>query len=150
LNLSVAATYLDSKVTSSFLTYNQAGAHGDIKDANLPLTPKVSVVADAQYGRSVSGSIKAFAGISLTHHGSSNSTFDSPAVPAPDFALTAYTLLDLRAGIETADGAWRLTFFGKNVTNKFYPVDAFVAVDTLYRDAGMPATYGVTLNARWH
>jgi len=150
LNLSVAATYLDSKMTSSFLTYNQAGAHGDIKGANLPLTPKISVVADAQYGRSVSGSIKAFAGISLTHHGSSNSTFDSPAVPAPDFALSAYTLLDLRAGIETADGAWRLTFFGKNVTNKFYAVDAFVAVDTLYRDAGMPATYGVTLNARWH
>ncbi len=150
LNLSIAATYLDSKVTSPFFTYNQAGAYGNISGANLPLTPKVSVLADAQYERPVNGSIKAFAGISLTHHGSSNSTFDTAAVPAPDFELNAYTLLDLRAGIETAGGAWRLTFFGKNVTNKFYAVDTFMGVDTLYRDAGMPATYGVTLNARWH
>ena len=149
LTLTASATYLDSDVTKSFNTFNEAGAFGDIEGSQLPNTPRVSIAADGQYERPITGALDAFFGSSLTYHSKTNSTFDTPSAPAPTFALKSYTILDLRAGIAASDGSWRLSVFAKNVTNTFYVLDVFNNVDTLYRDAGMPATYGISLNVKW-
>jgi outer membrane receptor protein involved in Fe transport len=57
------------------------------------------------------------------------------------------TLLDLRAGVET--GAWRAQIWGRNVLNDYYWTGASHVNDVLYRYAGMPVTYGVTLSYRF-
>jgi iron complex outermembrane receptor protein len=56
-----------------------------------------------------------------------------------------YVLADLRAGLETDDGAWRIEVWGRNVTNKYYDINKSRTSDVVYGFAGMPATYGVSL-----
>ena len=61
--------------------------------------------------------------------------------------IPSRTLVDLRAGVE--QGAWRVQFWGRNVFNKYYWTGSSHVNDVLYRYAGMPATYGVTVSYRF-
>jgi iron complex outermembrane receptor protein len=63
--------------------------------------------------------------------------------------IDPYTLFDLRAGVQTNDGRWRLEVWGRNITNKYYWTQANNEADTITRTAGFPATYGVTLRFRY-
>jgi outer membrane receptor protein involved in Fe transport len=63
--------------------------------------------------------------------------------------IDAYALLGLRAGIELDNGRYRLWAWGKNVTNKYYWNNVFVFADAVSRFVGEPATYGVSLSARF-
>jgi outer membrane receptor protein involved in Fe transport len=63
--------------------------------------------------------------------------------------MPEYTLVDLRAGVEMANGKYRLTFWGKNVFNRLYAVNQFLTYDVVNRYVGMPATYGVTFGFRF-
>ena len=83
-----------------------------------------------------------FAGMNNTNHSSNNRAVGAIQL----FAISSYTLIDLRAGIETKDGAYRRTVYGRNVTDRFYIVDAGRRVDVDRRFAGQPATCGVTLS----
>ena len=77
-----------------------------------------------------------------------NTTFQTGANPAAVFELGSYALLDLRLGFASPDNSWRLTFFGRNVTNKYYWNYVFTQADATYRNAGLPATYGVMVSVR--
>ncbi len=149
LRLSVGGTYINSEVNGSFASINGQGNAGDFRGSDLPTTPKWSIVADGEYGFPINDRNNLFFGSSLTYRSKANSTFNSVAAPAPNMVLPSYALLDLRAGISASDDSWRLSVFGKNVTNKFYVLDVFQSIDNRYRTAGMGATYGVSLNLRW-
>lgn len=149
LDLSISATYLDAKVTGSFLNFNGQGASGDFKGAKLPFTPKFSLVGDAQYGWEVSSALKAFVGASITYNSATNTTFESATLPAPLYKLNSYTLLDLRAGLGADDDSWRVQFFGRNITNKFYSTASATSVDAVSRMTGPPATYGIMVSLRY-
>jgi len=56
-------------------------------------------------------------------------------------------LLDLRAGASLTRHV-DLEVWGRNVTNTYYYNNVSHVVDTITRNAGMPATYGVTLRYR--
>ena len=89
---------------------------------------------------------------------SANASYQSSTVGAfgaayavtegPPLNIAAYGLLDLSAGIQSDDKRWRVEVWGKNVTDTYYWTSVFYAADTTVRDAGMPATYGVTLRDR--
>jgi iron complex outermembrane receptor protein len=64
----------------------------------------------------------------------------------PLYTLHSYSLVDLRAGINS--GNWRVELWGHNVTDKFYAQTVTHVVDTVARIAGMPATYGITVGYR--
>ena len=53
------------------------------------------------------------------------------------YVLPNYTLLDLRAGVVTSDNRWRLTLWGRNVTDEFYLQNASTTVMPYVR--GRPA-----------
>jgi iron complex outermembrane recepter protein len=59
-----------------------------------------------------------------------------------------YALLDLRAGLSTEDGTWKVLFWGHNVANEFYVTGVNQTSDTLVRWAGEPRTYGITVSYR--
>ncbi|NHN36526.1 TonB-dependent receptor [Pseudomaricurvus alcaniphilus] len=154
LVLSASATYLDSEVTSSFSTtpdgsaiYNQSGYTGDFKGSTLPYTPKLSAVANVQYEFDVTGNVVGFIGGSLTYSDSMNTTFENSVLVADDFEMDSYTTLDLRAGVAATDDRWRLTFFGRNVTDE-YIVNTIFTGDSVYRNASKPAIYGMSLSLR--
>jgi iron complex outermembrane recepter protein len=152
LRLGASATYLKTKVTSDYSTtpdglniYNAAGYTGNFKNSTLPYTPKFSANADVEYEFDISASSKAFLGGTLLYQGSQNTTFHNSALPADDFHIDGYATVDLRAGVTSADGAWKATVFGRNVFNKNYTTAVSTYLDTLLRYKGRPAVFGISL-----
>ncbi len=104
LALSANLTYIHSEVTSDFENFNQQGLFGNFKGSPLPFSPELSAAADGQYTWLVSSDFNAFVGAAVTYHGADNTTFHNSSLPAPDFKIKPYALLDLRAGIGPEDG----------------------------------------------
>ena len=70
----------------------------------------------------------------------------------PDLTQGGYTLVNARVSFESADGGWRASLFGENLTDKEYKVSAnassaaFGLKEAAY---GMPRTWGVSLARRF-
>lgn len=153
LNMSLSATHLDSEVTGSYsqtpdglAVYNAAGYTGDFRGSQLPYTPELSAVFDAQYRFDVSTGLEAFVGTTVTYQGEQNATFTNGNLEATDFVTPEHTLVDVRAGIESMDGHWRVMAFGRNVTDESYITSVSTFLDTLIRYTGQPSIYGVSLS----
>ena len=175
LRINGAVTYVNSKVTGSFVNFNPYGTPVDFKGYAFPYTPEWQATLDAQYEFPLSSSLKGFVGGNLLYNSKTVGAFGAnipynprepqhgvfippagptifPNVPVVANALNvdAYTLVDLRAGIETENGRVRFTVWGRNITNKYYWTTAtFIPADSTIRFAGKPATYGATLSFRY-
>lgn len=156
LHLSASATYLKAKVTSDYsktpdgqAVYNAAGYTGNFRNSELPYTPKFSANVDAQYERPIGDNLVGFLGGTLTYQGRQNTTFHNAALPADDFEIAGYATLDARIGVGSADGRWRGTIYGRNVTNKTYTTAISTYLDTLIRYRGKPAVYGASIAYRF-
>jgi iron complex outermembrane recepter protein len=149
LALTAAATYLHSEVTSSFNTVNQEGIAGDFRGSRLPYTPTISMTGDAQYQWAAFDTMSAFVGSSLTYRSSDNTSFQVSDAEAPDYRLPSRALLDLRAGLVANDDSWRVMVFGRNVTNRYYWDFVFAQNDTIGRQAGLPAIYGISMSRKF-
>ena len=160
LTLTFTATWLDSEVTSNYLGYNPFSTTPiDLKGEPFPSTPKWSLNGDAQYNFDIGDRFSAFVGLDAPYQTKSQGEFGSyealaagyvsPAPPAQPGSLStvddAYAILDLRAGVTTTDGHWRLQVFGKNVTNTYYWTNSRLTGDSVVRFAGMPDTFGIRL-----
>jgi iron complex outermembrane receptor protein len=142
--INIGGTYLDSRVTNDF---DVAGAFGGTVNVNgdpFPDTPKWQITSDAQYEFPLNAKYNGYVGGGLSYHGASTGTFGG----GPLFDIASYTLLDLRTGVETSDGRWRVELWGHNVTNRYYWSSVQHVEDTVDRVTGMPATFGITFSAR--
>ncbi|MFT3965827.1 MAG: TonB-dependent receptor [Sphingobium sp.] len=156
LRFSASGTYLKSKVTSDYSAtpdglaiYNAAGYTGNFRGSALPFTPKFSGNIDAQYSFPVSDTLNAFIGGGVTYQSRQNTTFENPALPATDFTIDGYALLDVRAGVSSGDGRWRITAYGRNITDKSYVTAVSTFLDTVIRYRGKPAVYGLSVAYRY-
>ena len=145
LVLSVGGTFVDSRVDSDFTSNSPYNELVNIKGEEFPNTPKWQFVTDAQYDFSISDRLRAFIGAGDRLVSASQASFGQ----APDFRISPYSLLDLRAGIEDSHGKWRVELWGHNVTDRFYVMTVTHVADTVARVTGMPATYGLTLSYRF-
>jgi outer membrane receptor protein involved in Fe transport len=155
LRVTLSATYLRSKVTSAFsatpdgeAVYNAQGFTGDFKGSELPFTPKLSGVADAEYEWSMGG-YSPFIGSTLFYQGSQNATFESSSLPAPDFVINGYATLDVRAGVRTADNKWTVMAYAHNITNRYYFTSVNFYLDTYERFTGQPTVYGLSAHVNF-
>ncbi len=145
LVLTAGGTYIRSKIKSSFVNFDAIGVSQSFQGESLPLTPKWQLMADAQYTVPLGG-VEAFAGVNVNYQGSTNAGLGE----VPMFDLPSYTLVDLRAGVQTPDSRWRLQAYARNVTNKFYlTLVNQPGPDTIVRYAGQPRSYGLTLSYRY-
>ncbi len=154
LTATASGTYLKSKVSGDFSTtpdgsavYNAAGYTGNFRGSPLPYTPEFSANADVQYQWTIGHELKPFLGGTLLYQGTENATFQNAALPAGDFRIPGYVTLDLRAGIEGE--RWKLSAFGRNVTDRNYTTAITTYLDTRFRFTGRPATYGVSFSYRY-
>jgi outer membrane receptor protein involved in Fe transport len=149
LILSPALTMVQSRIDRSdsgdFINFNLLGVQGDFTGEALPFTPKWSGNMDAEYNWAINSSLNAYLGGNFSFQSATNSGFGN----LYQFRDKAYQLLDLRAGVETADGRWRIGLFGQNVTDTYYWSSVSKYGDTLMRMTGMPATYGVRASFRF-
>jgi iron complex outermembrane receptor protein len=145
LTIDASGSYLDAQV-DKFVGYNQDGVAGDYKGSPLPFTPKWSVSVDVAYERDLSDQLIGFGGLHVSYR---SAAFDSIG-PRPGIDdINSYALLNLRAGVRSSDGSWRLMFWGKNVTNTYYAASQGLIYETYTRFPGMPATYGATFAVRF-
>lgn len=145
LRLTGGATYVFSKVDADFSNYTPYGTPANFKDERFPYTPRWQASGDAEYQFALNERMDAFLGASLQYQSATTTAFGR----LPIFRIPSYALLDLRAGIATNDDRWRLTFWGRNVTDKFYFTSvSYAPTDATVRAVGMPVTYGVSLSYR--
>lgn len=146
LAISVGFTYLNSKVLGSFPNFSLLGGAADFGGEAFPYTPDLQVSSDIGYETPVNSDVDVFVGSSLNYRTSTSAGFgDEPLLRLRDYAL-----LDLRGGLKSSDGRWRVELFGRNVTNSYYWTNVARAFDVVRRLSGKPATYGITASFRFH
>jgi outer membrane receptor protein involved in Fe transport len=157
LRLSAGVTYLDAKITK-YVGINAATILADFAGTPMPFTAKWQYVLSTDYDLPTRGQIRPFIGATLTGRTDTTSIVGSAigATIRPGFrsseplrdiyGVPGYTLLDLRAGIQAADGNWRAMVWAKNITNKAYTVNTVTAFESVTRYVGQPRTYGVTVS----
>ena len=145
LRLKAGGEYVDSRVDDSFVSQDPYGRVIDIQGEASPDTPKWQFVSDAEYEHPLTDRLSAFVGGDVSHRTSSFAAFGEN----PAFEIHGYSLVDLRTGIESPDGKWRVELWGRNVFDKYYLVNVSRLVDTVAASTGMPATFGISIHARF-
>jgi outer membrane receptor protein involved in Fe transport len=165
LLLNGGGTYLNAKIkgcgaanvpatqpgcqASGYFNYDSFGSLVKFTSDIFPNAPKLSGVIDAEYKWMVGDRREAFFGTSARAQSKTIGQLGTnralgAADPNRSLRIDGFATLDLRAGIDSEDGRWRLTVWGRNVTNKYYRVASQVANDTVIAITGMPVTYGIT------
>ena len=143
LRLTGGVTYIKTKV-DNYVGFDFAGAPLDFSGKEFNYAPPWSANFDAEYKVPVGGSLKAFVGGSVTYRARTFADLGEN----PDFRMPAYTLLDARIGVESEDG-WRLSIYGRNLSNKYYWNSVASAGDGAVRFTGEPRTFGATFSYRY-
>lgn len=145
LRVSAGASYIDSEVLDNFSNFDSNGAVVDFGGEAFPNTPKWQLVSAADYKWAVNARLDAFVGGNVTYQSKTNSELGGVAL----LALKSYALVDLRAGVQSPDGTWRLWVWGRNIGDVYYWTAASRDTDTTTRFAGLPRTYGISLSYRY-
>jgi len=155
LNVNFAATYLDTKVkryiganpnefAGQFLSYTAIPL--DFKGAKLPFAPKWQLSASFDYTMAISENWNAMIGAVISAQTKTIAGLYDASDPVSQkvYRINGRTLIDLTAGLKSNNG-WKVLFWGKNITNKYYWTNATLSFDTNVRYVGRPAEYGVTV-----
>lgn len=153
--VNLSASYLRATI-DQYVGINGAGLAGDFSGTPMPYTPQYQFAASPNWEFPLGDGLSGFLGATLSYRSDAIATIGgaknvASVVPAgkPVARIDSYALLDLRAGISMADGQYRVSVFGKNVFDTYYWTNVFNTTDTIERLSGRPATYGVTLSARY-
>ena len=144
LTLNAGLTYVHTRI-GNFTNIDPFGVSRNFRGEAFPNTPKWQGSVAADYEFPVSGSLNAFVGTNATFRSKTNGGLGENAI----LTIDGYTLVDLRAGVASADDRWRLSVWGRNIFDKYYWTNAYRIADVSARFAGKPATYGVTLAFRY-
>ena len=145
LTVTAGGSYIHSEIEDHFTNFDPNGMVKDFNGEPFPNTPKWQFVSDIDYHWPIAEGVNGFVGGDVTYQDSSNSQLGELSL----LKVNAYALLDLRAGVESQDGAWRATVWGRNIADTYYWTTANRDLDTTVRFAGMPATWGFTLVYRY-
>ena len=155
LVLTASTTYLDTKVHGDFAGFNpySTSATINLKGERFPNTPKWSARVGGQYSWDVlDGRYAAYVGFDANYVGHTQGQFGNASAVAqgfPSLEIKSYATLDLRAGMDSKDGAWRFQVFGRNVTDAYYWTQATHIFDSSVRFAAPPATFGASVAYRY-
>jgi iron complex outermembrane receptor protein len=150
-----AATYTDARI-DKYTGTNAGGVTENFDGALIPYTPKWQFSVNPEYKFRVGDGLTAFLGSSVSYRSKTYAAVGGDINPAGStspygqlYQIKGYTLVDLRAGVSTADDRWKLEVYGNNVFNKYYWNNVVAAYDTIGRYAGMPATWGISVSHKF-
>ena len=145
LTLKGGGSYIDSEIGDGFTGFGPFGAPEDFSGQSFPQTPEWHLVGDADYEWDVSDTLTGFVGGGFTYQSATNNSLGED----PILEINERTLIDLRAGVASSDDKWRLSLWGRNVTDEYYWTATQPNLDTTVRYAALPATYGIRLDVRF-
>jgi iron complex outermembrane recepter protein len=144
LTIDTAATYVKTRV-DEFTGFNALAQFGDQSGTVFPFSPRWQSTTNVDYRFPLSAAANGFLGSSLVYSSKSYA-----GVGAVDIQrIDAFAVLDLRAGVETERGRYRIWAWGRNVTNRYYWSNVLPYGNTISRYVAQPATYGLSLSARF-
>jgi outer membrane receptor protein involved in Fe transport len=152
LTVNASYTYLKATI-DQFQGINGAGVTGNFSGTPVPFTPRNQASVAVDYQTPAFGAWTADLGASVNYRSDTISVVGGEEnVPPPAgpqgsrmLGIAGYALIDLRAGLRSADDKWKIQLWAKNVANKYYWNNAVVDSDDISRFAGMPRTYGLNL-----
>lgn len=144
LTLNGGLTYVHSRI-GDFSNIDPFGVSRNFRGEAFPNTPKWQGSLAADYDFPLSDRLKGSLGINATMRSKTNGGLGENAI----LQIDGYTLVDLLAGIASSDDSWRVSIWGRNITNKYYWTNAYRIADVAARFAGRPAAYGATLSFRY-
>lgn len=144
LTVRAATTYADTKV-GNFQGFDVFGAPVDLTGKPFNLTPKWIVVGDTEYRWNVSSAYEGFVGAGVSY----NSKTYADLAGSEQLAVKAFTLVDLRAGVASADGRREAMVWVRNVGDTYHWSYAQPGGDTIVRYPSPPRTLGATVSQRF-
>lgn len=157
LTVNGSVNYLETEI-GSFIGSNQLGQEIDFDGSEFPFSSNFQANIGAQYEWDVSDSLIGTVAFGLNYTGEAESDYQSKDSTTTDgapytydkrFDIDSYTLLDARIGVSAANGQWRTYAWGRNLTDEYYYNNVQQSTDMLVRYAGMPRTFGVTVEYNW-
>ena len=151
LDVTLGGSYVNSRIRE-FTGFGYASpALENYAGSAFPNTPRWTGVGDVQYNWAAGQRHGLFVGLSSRFQSTTNATFfNETNVPVdPTYTIPSYVVLDARFGVAASDDSWRLQGWVHNLTNKYYIQGLFRGLDTTYRQAAKPITYGVTFSVKW-
>lgn len=137
---SLGLAYIDTRIDGRFENFSQFGGPPQSFSGNaFPYSPKWQATTDLEYTHPIGASLTGFIGGALTYRDATKGGLEDD----PRLAIDSYALLDLRIGVESDNGRWRVMVFGRNITDKYYWNNVLKAQDNVIRYAGRPASYGI-------
>ena len=65
-------------------------------------------------------------------------------VPIAISAISDYDLINALIGMQSRDGTWSITAWGRNLADEYYVTNVVAPTDSVARYTGMPETYGLS------
>lgn len=165
LSMQSGFTYADTKYGDQKVPNDPTNALALLPGSRLSLAPKYSASASLTYERPVGDSLKARFNLGAKY----SSAYNTGSDLFPPKLQKAYTVVNGRIGLGSADEKWTVELWGQNLFDEEYAQVAFngtlqgssglsatnatyvPANDTITYDAflGAPRTYGVTLRSKF-
>lgn len=143
LRISPSVSYQNSKIKGDFEDFDFLGQVRNFGGESFPAAPELQADLDVSYTWNLPSGWAAFVGAHANYQDETYSFFGEDEI----LEIDSYTLVDLRAGLERDE--WKVTLWGRNVTDEYYWTNVAFAADSMVRFTGMPATYGVSVNYRF-
>ncbi|MGE0773477.1 MAG: TonB-dependent receptor [Sphingomonadaceae bacterium] len=161
LSFNAAVTYVDAEIRD-YQGIDILGGVNDYSGATIPFTPKWSVNVSSEYKWDIGENLRPYVGAEIQLRSETTAYIGGESLAIPSTAesrsapgvsrvmvMPGYALVNARAGVEWDDGKYNAFVWGKNVFNKYYVQNVIASYDTIYRLAGRPATYGITVGAKF-
>ncbi|KRB52674.1 TonB-dependent receptor [Phenylobacterium sp. Root700] len=147
LRANLGVSYLKTEIDGDFSNYSQFGGPPvNFTGNEFPYAPKLQASGDVEYRHASSWSdVDWFGGASVTYQSKTKGGLEND----PRLAIDSYALVDLRLGLESEAARWKVTLWGRNVTDQYYQVQILKAQDNVIAYTGRPATYGVSVSHRF-
>lgn len=144
LTLNAQASYTRTEVREH-VGLDFTGKSTNFAGQSFPLTPVRQASIGGDYRFPLSGDLSGFVGLDVRYTGDSkgNTTF---ILTNPAWHVPSRTLVDLRFGLAPDIAHWQVYGSIKNLTDKYYWVDARQLNDVNGRYAGRPQTYSLTFS----
>jgi iron complex outermembrane recepter protein len=136
-------TFLDTKI-GNYEGFDLFGQPTDFEGKQFNYAPPVSATLDTEYLEPLNNGLEMYMGAGGVYDSHTFSTLAEDPVAR----LPSYALLDARIGLQQA-GKWRAGIWIRNITDKYYWSNVSVGGDTLYKESGMPRTFGISGSVRF-
>ncbi|MBB5684779.1 TonB-dependent receptor [Sphingobium boeckii] len=143
-NASFSSSKLSEDQVSSAIV--AAGRKGN----RIPFTPKVTMGASADYTAPIANDLNMTAHVDLNHVGQSYSEFNPTNIFRRN--LPAYTLTNVRFGIDNESARWGIYVFANNVFNKVtvsYVIQTAATGGNAYAASAAPRTVGLGVRSKF-